>query len=47
MLEGGAKNMPDAQSYARITYEVLDTSYAKGSRDRRREDRGRTESMRG
>ncbi|MGI5452311.1 hypothetical protein ACQEWB_03815 [Streptomyces sp. CA-249302] len=31
MLEGGAKNMAEARSYARITYEAMDSSYAKGA----------------
>ncbi|MER7690912.1 hypothetical protein [Streptomyces sp. NPDC097610] len=31
MLEGGAKNMAEARSYARITYEAVDSSYAKGA----------------
>lgn len=31
MLEGGSKNMAEAQSYARITYEAMDSSYAQGS----------------
>ncbi|MEU6256741.1 hypothetical protein [Streptomyces sp. NPDC047043] len=31
MLEGGAKNMAEAQSYARITYEAMDSSYAQGA----------------
>ncbi|MFI9757232.1 hypothetical protein ACIHFB_04745 [Streptomyces sp. NPDC051963] len=31
MLEGGAKNMAESRSYARITYEAMDSSYAKGS----------------
>ncbi|MEV2193034.1 hypothetical protein AB0I02_18885 [Streptomyces phaeochromogenes] len=31
MLEGGAKNMAEAQSYARITYEAMDSSYAPGA----------------
>ena len=31
MLEGGSKNMAEAQSYARITYEAVDSSYAQGS----------------
>ncbi|WP_280873817.1 hypothetical protein [Streptomyces pseudovenezuelae] len=31
MLEGGAKNMTESRSYARITYEAMDSSYAKGS----------------
>lgn len=31
MLEGGAKNMAEAQSYARITYEAMDSRYAQGS----------------
>ncbi|MCX4434993.1 hypothetical protein [Streptomyces mirabilis] len=31
MHEGGSKNMAEAQSYARITYEAMDSSYAQGS----------------
>lgn len=31
MLEGGSKNMAEAQSYARITYEAMDSQYAQGS----------------
>ena len=31
MLEGGAKNMPDAWNYEHITYEALDSFYAKGT----------------
>ncbi|MCX4903938.1 hypothetical protein [Streptomyces sp. NBC_00878] len=31
MLEGGSKNMAEAQSYARITYEAMDSSYAQGA----------------
>ncbi|MGW1503830.1 hypothetical protein ACWCQW_35795 [Streptomyces mirabilis] len=31
MLEGGSKNMAEAQSYARVTYEAMDSSYAQGS----------------
>ncbi|MFD4605015.1 hypothetical protein ACFWPQ_44245 [Streptomyces sp. NPDC058464] len=31
MLEGGAKNMAEAQSYARITYEAMDSAYAQGA----------------
>jgi hypothetical protein len=31
MLEGGAKNMAESQSYARITYEAMDSSYAQGA----------------
>ncbi|MFI8794146.1 hypothetical protein [Streptomyces sp. NPDC055105] len=31
MLEGGSKNLAEAKSYARITYEAVDSSYAKGS----------------
>ncbi|MFJ3308403.1 hypothetical protein ACIPSA_36185 [Streptomyces sp. NPDC086549] len=31
MLEGGSKNMAEARSYARITYEAMDSSYAKGA----------------
>jgi len=31
MLEGGSKNMAEAQSYARITYEAMDSPYAQGS----------------
>jgi hypothetical protein len=31
MLEGGAKNMAESRSYARITYEAMDSSYAKGA----------------
>ncbi|MFJ2609316.1 hypothetical protein ACIQOU_12990 [Streptomyces sp. NPDC091279] len=31
MLEGGAKNMAEARSYARITYEAMDSSYAQGA----------------
>ncbi|MFG2348292.1 hypothetical protein [Streptomyces phaeochromogenes] len=31
MLEGGSKNMAEAQSYARITYEAMDSQYARGS----------------
>ncbi|MFG3028718.1 hypothetical protein ACGFZJ_09255 [Streptomyces sp. NPDC048253] len=31
MLEGGAKNMAEARSYARITYEAMDSSYARSA----------------
>ncbi|MFJ8503539.1 hypothetical protein [Streptomyces avermitilis] len=31
MIEGGSKNMAEARSYARITYEAMDSSYAQGS----------------
>ncbi|WP_329543932.1 hypothetical protein OG548_03505 [Streptomyces sp. NBC_01356] len=31
MLEGGSKNMAEARSYARITYEAMDSSYAQGA----------------
>ncbi|MEV0634814.1 hypothetical protein AB0I77_07555 [Streptomyces sp. NPDC050619] len=31
MLEGGSKNMAESRSYARITYEAMDSSYAQGS----------------
>jgi hypothetical protein len=31
MLEGGAKNMPDAWNYEHITYEALDSFYARGT----------------
>ncbi|WP_326759539.1 hypothetical protein OHB35_19995 [Streptomyces phaeochromogenes] len=31
MLEGGSKDMAEAQSYARITYEAMDSQYARGS----------------
>lgn len=31
MFEGGAKNMAEARSYARITYEAMDSSYAQGA----------------
>lgn len=31
MLEGGAKNMAETRSYARITYEAMDSSYAQGA----------------
>jgi hypothetical protein len=31
MIEGGSKNMAEARSYARITYEAVDSSYAQGA----------------
>ena len=31
MLEGGSKNMSEATNYDRITYQAVDSSYAKGS----------------
>ncbi|MEU6148090.1 hypothetical protein ABZ848_48120 [Streptomyces sp. NPDC047081] len=34
MLEGGAKNMAESRSYARITYEAMDSSYAQGSAEK-------------
>ncbi|MBT2412464.1 hypothetical protein J7I94_18150 [Streptomyces sp. ISL-12] len=34
MLDGGAKNMADSRSYARITYEAVDSAYAQGSAER-------------
>ncbi|MGW0821073.1 hypothetical protein [Streptomyces sp. NPDC002845] len=34
MLDGGAKNMADARSYARITYEAVDSTYAQGSAEK-------------
>lgn len=34
MLEGGSKNMADRWNYEHITYEALDSSYAKGSAEK-------------
>jgi hypothetical protein len=34
MLEGGAKNMPDSWNYDHITYEALDSFYAKGTAEK-------------
>nr|WP_232108120.1 hypothetical protein [Streptomyces gossypiisoli] len=34
MLDGGAKNMADSISYARITYEAVNSTYAQGSAEK-------------
>jgi hypothetical protein len=34
MFEGGAKNMAEAGSYARITYEAMDSAFAQGAAEK-------------